>query len=545
MNFEMEADPNVSVVVVSGEIDPEIGEWLYGDDGESSPHKSSSAVEKPTQAGKRSKRGLSVVRLYHPSLQKAIDEEAAGEKSSERHTDAYTQRSDIDGQGKLFSADHEQRRICSFVACRYLHDPRHMKRFWHHCPNAQTCTLLRDERHLKHFLHEDVGMEASPMIDEVPNQVENARVTPSLSASMYQNFQPSMSCCPRGGYRPLGGIAPQSLGEQRGRKKDFLRKQDWVKVHVENLDVAWDSDDFLNNLRNMTLALIHDAKVDTIRGKPTGNGIILLSNYSDAQHLVEELTRRGMKASYSDKHSIRVKVEEEDNLYVRRQKLNNATNSKLLEINRIIRSCGPYSDDADALIRRMKFEGFQPNSNSYETLLRSLRDDDPPKASKAERVLRSICQEHIEVTPHMCNIVVDAWMRVGNIKRAEQLVMQMENRDIIEIIRTRFEGIDSEIRYKFPKPNHETYNILSDGWERAGLLDEISAIQTGYDAVDKGVLVPGTSGAYSSATSYMATWARRRSGYFPRIFGLKTSAVAYSDKDGGNFYRLSEWYPRH
>ena len=64
-------------------------------------------------------------------------------------------------------------------------------------------------------------------------------------------------------------------------------------------------------------------------------------------------------------------------------------------------------------------------ANKVERVLQALR---------AEQFLLSLCHEdygEIQLTPHMCNLVVDVWCRVENMRRAELLVKKMDEQVIM------------------------------------------------------------------------------------------------------------------
>ena len=58
------------------------------------------------------------------------------------------------------------------------------------------------------------------------------------------------------------------------------------------------------------------------------------------------------------------------------------------------------------------------------------------QALRAEQFLLNLCYEdygEIQLTPHMCNLVVDVWCRVENMRRAELLVKKMDEQVISHI----------------------------------------------------------------------------------------------------------------
>ena len=62
------------------------------------------------------------------------------------------------------------------------------------------------------------------------------------------------------------------------------------------------------------------------------------------------------------------------------------------------------------------------------------KDERVLQALRAEQFLLNLCYEdygEIQLTPHMCNLVVDVWCRVENMRRAELLVKKMDEQVII------------------------------------------------------------------------------------------------------------------
>lgn len=107
----------------------------------------------------------------------------------------------------------------------------------------------------------------------------------------------------------------------------------------------------------------------------------------------------------------------------------------------------------------------------------------------------------------MCNIVIDAWCKLENMRRAELLAQKMDEEETIWVKPDQFEGTDSETAFAFPAPNHETYEILTDGWTRLGMADEVgeghSVFKLGAAATAKSLA--GTRGAVRAAASALSS----------------------------------------
>jgi hypothetical protein len=109
----------------------------------------------------------------------------------------------------------------------------------------------------------------------------------------------------------------------------------------------------------------------------------------------------------------------------------------------------------------------------------------------------------IYLTPHMVNLVIDSWCKVENMRRAELLAQKMDEEQVIWIRPDQFEGTESEKCYKYPCPNHETYEILAAGWQRTGMADEVGQLRKVFKpgAAAKSTPIPGTRGALEDASS--------------------------------------------
>jgi hypothetical protein len=118
----------------------------------------------------------------------------------------------------------------------------------------------------------------------------------------------------------------------------------------------------------------------------------------------------------------------------------------------------------------------------------------------------NVCYEEygeIHLNPHMVNIVIDAWCKCEGMKRAELLAQKMDEEEVIYIKPDQFEGTEKEKRFQYPPPNHETYDILTDGWARCGLMEEVGNLRTIFKPGDsaKAKSLVGSHGAVEAAAS--------------------------------------------
>jgi hypothetical protein len=56
--------------------------------------------------------------------------------------------------------------------------------------------------------------------------------------------------------------------------------------------------------------------------------------------------------------------------------------------------------------------------------------------------------------------------------------------EVIYIKPDQFEGTESEKRFQFPMPNEETYQILTQGWQRCGLQDQVGNLREVFLGTD-------------------------------------------------------------
>ena len=133
--------------------------------------------------------------------------------------------------------------------------------------------------------------------------------------------------------------------------------------------------------------------------------------------------------------------------------------------NQMIVKCGPYWEDAEAIILRLKDEGHKPTLYTYIALLHSYREARPPQAQKAEVLIDQMRSEGIPLHTTACNAVVDCWCRAGNMQRAEKYVARMEkSAKVYSIWQPRDE------KTALASPNEQTYLVLAEGWQRLCML---------------------------------------------------------------------------
>ena len=201
-----------------------------------------------------------------------------------------------------------------------------------------------------------------------------------------------------------------------------------------------------------------------------GKGLVSCYNYSDAHVLKMMLHRRSkpggkkgelMLVEYNEK----VKREADDlKEWKRKVSISEATPA-VTRFNQMIVKCGPYWEDAEAIILRLKDEGHKPTLYTYIALLHSYREARPPQAQKAEVLIDQMRSEGIPLHTTACNAVVDCWCRAGNMQRAEKYVARMEkSAKVYSIWQPRDE------KTALASPNEQTYLVLAEGWQRLCML---------------------------------------------------------------------------
>ena len=123
----------------------------------------------------------------------------------------------------------------------------------------------------------------------------------------------------------------------------------------------------------------------------------------------------------------------DDNIVVAAEKRRLAQSGVTARMHRLLQSCGPYALDSVAVLKRMQMEKTVITQQTITHLLQSMHDHNPPMAQRAEHLLLKVCYEehgHMQVTPHMCNLVVASWCKIENLRRAELLVKRMDQEEV-------------------------------------------------------------------------------------------------------------------
>lgn len=211
--------------------------------------------------------------------------------------------------------------------------------------------ILLLQQHLKFWLHPS-DLRTSKEAELSGWQKENSAspfCVPHRAVSVYQNLQPRVSCCPRGGFRPLGGNKGISTEFKELTKKDNEITPDYVKLFVDGIDTAWGEKEFFEFCRKMAPphGIIHQVKVTTRHGATFGSGIVFFSNYKDAQNFVKNahgklMANSTLHVAYARSEKVDPGIDLSDNSWVQAEKnrfANSITNARM---NRLIKSCGVY-----------------------------------------------------------------------------------------------------------------------------------------------------------------------------------------------------------
>jgi len=438
-------------------------------------------------------------------------------------------------------------RMCVFATCRMIHVKEHAERFRHICEYGALCSERHNPEHAHLFVHIDGTEGEQHPPDEKGWAAENWRDPkpgPDRAAARYNGSLPMLSCIPRGGKnRPHGGSdKPTELGEM---SRALGKHNDAIVLKMSGIDVSWDDAALYDFVRTFAgTALLLDAVVLRSVASLSANsgfGLVTCQSHADARRLLKTLNGRenvvtNVTLEYQD--PIQNEVRDRDQYDVLGALMEkNVSGAK--RYNQMIRQCGPYYEDAEALMGRMADEGCEANANTYFAMLTCYRDARPPQPGKAENMLKEIRKKLLPLTASAVNMAVDAWCRVGNMHKAEALVTQMEGR--------QFKSWHGDERDDcWPTPNEETYHVLTDGWERLGLTGDMVGRQRGfnYDEVQKGPRDPGLNGAIGldkPAPNLLASLARRRAGYSSMNSGMLTSQ---RDPFNHGFYALRHWRQR-
>jgi pentatricopeptide repeat protein len=422
------------------------------------------------------------------------------------------------------------RQHCRFNECKLMHDEEHLDRFTHECKRGEFCDLVRDERHRARYRH--------PTIDRLEWKegwaAENERSSscaPMLGASKLSQSMPALSCVPRGGFRPAGGT--QSMTEMKDLRR---RADDSVILVVHGIHLLWTDHEFFSFVRDWCPFAIVDATVvpSDSEFQNAGRGLVTCYNYADAEKCRQILHNRDLSVHRAGGSLLVVEYRDAIKNAVRDTYAGKRhqdifgikdADPAVPRYNQLLGRCGAYWQDAEGIIQRMRNEGHQPNIYTYVALLFCYRNGKPPQPQKALLTLDRMRSEGISITTTACNLVVDAWCRAGNMPRAEALVKQMEAGITMK---SKWAVLEVE-KPQLALPNNETYFILTDGWQRLGVMEDIAHRQRGYRmdhpppvSIDsrREPAIAGVLGLSSPAPSILTSLARRRGGWCPNHLGF-------------------------
>ena len=312
-----------------------------------------------------------------------------------------------------------------------------------------------------------------------------------------QHSLPQLSCHPRGGFRPLGGTSTRT--EIRDFHQERERKpKDEVVLIVHNIDQLWTDKDFEEFLRPFMVFACYEIffvartvacffrshsllppacqqgtravySATVIKGPSeflnAGKGLVSCYNYSDA-YLLKKMVHGRNKPGKSEE-LLAVEYNEKVQRYCddlkewkRKISISEATPA-VTRFNQMIAKCGPYWQDAEAVLLRLRDEGHKPTLYTYIAILHSYREARPPQAKKAEVLIETMRNEGVALHTTACNAVVDCWCKAGNMKRAEMYVARMEkSAKAYSIWQPRDKST------ALASPNEQTYLILAEGWQR-------------------------------------------------------------------------------
>ena len=310
----------------------------------------------------------------------------------------------------------EMRQECNFTDCRLLHDEEHLNRFTHRCDRGLLCELRGDPLHCARFRHPDVEDLDALMYEKKGWAAENKRsasCVPTINAFKLSQSMPALSCIPRGGFRPAGGA--QSRTEFCDLRK---RVDDNVKLNIYGIPEQWTDNDLFKYCRDLITFKLISASVepDESKWKNSGKGEITCYDYSEAEQFKTIVHGRSIGKNL-------LTVEYRDPIKSEFDTYEGKSSLQIFEIkgmdpavpryNTLLRRCGAYWQDAEAIVKRMRSEGHTPNIYTYIALLFCYRDARPTQPQKALLTLNIMRSEKIEITTTACNVIVDIWCRAG------------------------------------------------------------------------------------------------------------------------------------
>jgi hypothetical protein len=325
-------------------------------------------------------------------------------------------------------------------ACKLLHDEDHLSKFTHECGAGFLCANV-DPLHRLRFRHPSDNPN-DPWEGKTGWKAENFRspcCAPAIQEAKLQTGLPAISSCPRGGFRPQAtGGTKYETEIQDFRKEKLLKKTNFIMDEIaliaHHIDISWNDNDFQTYVRDlMGTRAIRSARV--VRGTSEflndGRGLISCYNYADA-HLVKKilhnrsLNENVIEIEYNQKVAKPSDIFEKTLQDFRRRVFISESDPAVMRFNKMITKCGPYWQDAEGVLGRLKDEGYKPSSNTYIALIMCYRDARPPQPRKAQEILETMRKENIPLHTAACNFVVDCWCRAENMPRAESLVAKME-----------------------------------------------------------------------------------------------------------------------
>lgn len=444
-----------------------------------------------------------------------------------------------------------RRQECKFKECLLMHDEEHLDRFTHECGRGIFCELIQDELHRARFRH--------PHVDELEHKegwaAENERSSscaPMIEASKLSQSMPALSCVPRGGFRPTGGT--RSMTELKDLRK---RTEDSVVLIVHGIHLSWSDQDFFTFVRDCCPFALVGAKVVPSQSEfqNAGRGLITCYNYAEAEKCRRILHGRDLGEFRSGGSLLRVEYQDAIENSARDSFVGKChqeiygikgVDPAVPRYNRLLGRCGAYWQDAEGIVERMRAEGHQPNLYTYIALLFCYRNGKPPQPQKALLTLARMRSEGVVITATACNLIVDTWCRAGNMPRAEAFVKNMEAGISMK---SQWSGLDAE-KEQLALPNDETYFILTDGWQRLGVMEDIALRQRGYRMDHPPPVstknrrragIGGVFGASSPAPSILTSLARRRSGFCPNHLGYFQQQ---KNEDNFGLFEPNKWRSR-
>lgn len=257
-----------------------------------------------------------------------------------------------------------------------------------HGKSHYTLLICTKWQHLHFWLHSsDLTMKSDEAISGWKKENEiSPFCVPDRAAGMYQNHNPRVAYCPRGGFRPQKGNKCISTEFRDLSLRPDQIPTDFVTLLLTGIEPNWGDEELVEWCQrySQTNALIHMAKVTTRRGTAIGTGFVSFQSYSDAQFFANVTQGMGLSNSrlqveYARSEHVDPGIVLGDNDYVQKTKKRFADTITVARMNRLIKSCGPYASDAVSILNRMKMEGLKPSQQSIRLVLQCLHDASPPQ----------------------------------------------------------------------------------------------------------------------------------------------------------------------